>query len=347
MLNTHTHIKAILAFISLIVLSLSALAADPGAPYPSASELSDDKAGSLLIYNVYTSNAAAPAYDNTRINITNTNPFTGVVVHLFFVDGTTCSVADSFICLLPNQTVTFATSEIDPGVTGYLIAVAVDGPKGFAGGTNTGRPVSFNYLIGDEYVKFSALLYEANMGAVAFTVVENEGKVQHPSYDPGSPTAELVFDGTPGNYNRAPHTLAVSNFPSPTEGFSGEQFTHLIINRLGGDLSSSAAKIGSIFGLMYDDTSRSLSFTFSSPQCQFRSTISGTFPRTTPRPTNFITEGHSGWLKLFSPDPTVALVGAVIIGTNDRRTFSGGRNMHHLTLTPTAVYTIPVFPPSC
>ena len=327
--------------------SVTVPAAGPGQSYPPKSEASDDKAGSLLIYNLYSSNAAFPEADNTRINLTNTNPYTGVVVHLFFVDGSTCSVADTFVCLLPSQTVTFTTAEVDPGTSGYIVAVAVDGPKGFAGGTNTGRPVSFNYLIGDEFIKFSAVLYQANLRAVAFAVVDNYGRPVDPKYDPNSPTAELIFDGAPGNYNRAPQSLAVSNFPSPASGFVGEYFTHLVINRVGGDLTSSAARIGSIFGLLYDDLERALSFTFTSAQCQFRSTITASFPRTTPRPHLFIPDGHSGWMKLFSQNPEVALVGSVIIGTNDRTFPSGGRNMHHLTLAKSAVYTIPVFPPNC
>jgi len=41
-------------------------------------------------------------------------------VHLFFVDGATCSIADSLVCLTPNQTASFLASDIDPGTTGYI-----------------------------------------------------------------------------------------------------------------------------------------------------------------------------------------------------------------------------------
>ena len=68
-------------------------------------------------------------------------------VHLFFVDGTTCSIADSIVCLTPNQTMTSLASELDPGVTGYLIAVAID---------SNGCQIRVNPLIGDEYVKFDS-----------------------------------------------------------------------------------------------------------------------------------------------------------------------------------------------
>jgi hypothetical protein len=348
MLHTYyLRTQTLLALAALFIFSLTALAADPGLPHPSKSELSDDKAGSLLIYNIYSSNPAQPQTDNTRVNLTNTNPRTGVAVHFFFVDGSTCSAADSFVCLLPNQTVSFTMSEIDPGVSGHIVAVAVDGPPGFAGGTNTGRPVSFNYLIGDEYTKFSRLLYEANLGAIAFAVVDSKDKSLDPEYIPGSPTAELILDGAPGNYNQAPHTLAMSNFPSPAKGLIGEYSTHIVINRVGGDLTTSVAAIGDVFGLLYDDAERALSFTFKSTQCQFRSTISSGFPRTAPRPHIFIPDGHTGWMKLFSHDPDVALVGSVIIGSSNRNSLKGGRNLHHLTLTESVVYTIPIFPPNC
>ena len=59
---------------------------------------------SILIYPVYTSSAASPSSENTRINITNANPSQPACVHMFFVDGASCSVADSYICLTPNQT---------------------------------------------------------------------------------------------------------------------------------------------------------------------------------------------------------------------------------------------------
>ena len=78
----------------LVLLVLSAFAAivlaqapNVGAPYPATSEVSDQKAGSILIYNFYTSSSSNANLTNTRINITNTNSTMSVAVHLFFVDG--------------------------------------------------------------------------------------------------------------------------------------------------------------------------------------------------------------------------------------------------------------------
>ncbi|MEK7832872.1 MAG: HYR domain-containing protein, partial [Acidobacteriota bacterium] len=86
---------------------------------------SDQLAGSVLAFPVYTSSASSPQSQNTRITLTNTEPARAAFVHLFFVSEA-CSVADSFICLTAQQTTHFLASDIDPGTTGYLIAAATD-----------------------------------------------------------------------------------------------------------------------------------------------------------------------------------------------------------------------------
>ncbi|MBO0725560.1 MAG: hypothetical protein J2P52_08170, partial [Blastocatellia bacterium] len=142
----------LLALLALLVISASALAqrglpVGPGSIIPSQlaqAEAGDQQVGSLLFYNYYTSGAADSGGQNTRVNITNTNNTSSVFVHLFFVNSEDCSVADSFVCLKPNQTASFLASDVDPGTTGYIVAVASD---------DAGHPIVFNHLIGDEYVK--------------------------------------------------------------------------------------------------------------------------------------------------------------------------------------------------
>ena len=322
------------ALFALIVLSASAMAADPGLAYPATSEASDQKAGSILFYNVYTSGATSGNTQNTRINITNTSAFFSQFVHLYFVaEG--CSIADSYICLTENQTASFLASDIDPGITGYIVAVAVDG--------RLGCPIRFNSLIGDEYVKFTSG-HAANLGAVAITAAPVDGFAEQQAVcDPNSVTAALNFDGV--QYNRVPAVLALDNVGSRADGND----TLVIINRVGGNLGIGASTLGTLFGLLYDDAENVLSFSVSG-SCQLRNSLSNNFPRTTPRFETFIPAGRTGWVKIFNQTAAIGILGAAInLNPNagaSAGAFNGGHNLHHLTLT-TASYIVPVFPPSC
>jgi hypothetical protein len=315
-----------MALFALLVMASAALAADPGPRLPLSSEASDQKAGALLFYNTYTSSATAANSANTRINITNSNDSSGIFVHLFFVDGSNCSIADSYICLTANQTASFLAADVDPGVSGYIVAVATDGE---------GIPVPFNFLIGDEYVKFASG-HSANLGAIAFA----------------KQTREVVTDGVLArldlngvDYNRAPRVVALDSLGSRADGND----TLLILNRVGGNLATGAATLGALFGIFYDDAETAYSFTFSGG-CQFRSSISNTFPRTAPRVDSILTTGRTGWVKIYSQSDIGILGAAINLNANAGTAagaFSGGHNLHHLTLSATAQYLIPVFPPSC
>jgi hypothetical protein len=305
-------------------------AVGPGAIPDAKSPVSDQKTGSVLIYNLYTSSASNSNTQNTRINLTNTHGALPARVHLFFVDGSNCSVADSYVCLTANQTTSFLASDLDPGATGYIVAVAVD---------SQGCPMSFNYLIGDEYVKLSSG-HAANLGAEAFSAIAGG----LPLCNDSSSTAELKFDGV--SYNQAPRVLALSNIPSMADGND----TLLVLNRVGGNLATGAATLSDLFGVFYDDTEKGVSFSFSPRSCQFRSSINNSFPRITPRFEQFVPSGRSGWLKLYSTSDQGILGAAINFNANagsSAGTFNQGHNLSKLTLTSSASLTIPIFPPSC
>ncbi|MFN0121752.1 MAG: hypothetical protein ACKV2V_14760, partial [Blastocatellia bacterium] len=253
----------LLSLVALFAFATMAMAADPGNVIaPSASSIvSDQQAGSILIYNVYISGATNPGAENTRINITNTSAGTAYV-HFFFVDGSNCSVADSFLCLTGNQTMSFNMSDTDPGVMGYIVAVATD---------KAGRPINFNFLIGDEYVKFTDG-FAANLGAEAIVAIAA------PLAAPADVTATLMFNGV--NYGLVPRVVALDHVMSRGDG----NRTLLILNRIAGNLLTGANTIGSIFGILYDAIEAPYSFT-GSGGCQLKVElgIGNGFPRTTPR----------------------------------------------------------------
>lgn len=303
----------------------------PGIAYPALSEASDIKEGSVLFYPIYTSDATNSNAQNTRINITNTSATEKATVHLFAVDGASCAVLDAFLCLTPNQTSSFLASDFDPGNTGYLIAVAVD--------DNNGIPRAFNELIGDEFVKFSSG-HQANLGAEAIA-----SSMMFPSGpNPNVTTATLRFDGM--NYNRLPRILAANGIGSRADGNS----TMLVVNRVGGDMTTSGALIGNLNGQLFDDTENAFSFTANVSACQFRRILDNTFPRTFTPFDRVLPAGRTGWMKFWTVSDAGLLGAQINYNANagsSAGAFSQGHNLHHLTLSDTVTLVIPVFIPFC
>jgi|SoiMethySBSTD1v2_1073268.scaffolds.fasta_scaffold381965_1 hypothetical protein len=331
---------ALLGLFAMAAISMGALAQStrgplngPGAAIPPQSEAGAYKAGSLLFFNYYTSGVAESGGQNTRVNITNTNNTSSVFVHLFFVNADDSSAADSFVCLTPNQTASFLASDVDPGTTGYIMAVASD---------EAGRPIVFNHLIGDEYIRMKTG-HAANLSAESFAAIGSPGALV--GCDSSSPLAVLNFNGAVGGYNRAPRVLALDNFSSPADGAD----TLLIINRVGGDLTSGGSEIGSLTGLVYGGADTSGSFSLNVDRCQFQGSITSSFPRTTPQISSLVPSGRSGWLKFFSQADNAYLGAAIVLNADleTMRSFNGGRNLHKLAMAANAQITIPIFPPDC
>ena len=327
-MTSHKLTQMFLALAALVLMAMGALAADPGTVVPSQI-VSDQKAGSVLIYNLYASNSTDPSKENTRINITNTDDQDGVFVHLFFVDGGSCSVADSYICLSKSQTTSILASDVDPDTRGYIVAVAVN---------NDGTPRNFNKLIGDEYVKLASG-HAANLGAEAIEALwSRPAQAPTPSSDT---TYGLNFNGV--QYGALPRVLAIDNIASPKDGND----TLLVINSIRGNLAITPTGIGSLFGLLFDELESGYSFNFSA-NCQLRASLSDSFPRTTPRLTNVIPAGSTGWMKFWATADR-AILGAAINknAAVSATAFGQGHNLHKLTYTTASILDIPVFPAMC
>jgi hypothetical protein len=282
-----------------------------------------------LVFPIYSSSATGDANHNARLSITNANSRGAAYIHLFFIDGSSCNIADSFMCLTKNQTASIVAGDVDPGTTGYVIAVATD---------VNGCPAAFNALMGDLLIKLPTG-HVANLPAESFAAL-----VDNPANCDGSESTALIeFDGV--SYNRAPRVIAASNIGSRVSGNN----TLLVINRLGGDLTNGLAPLGSVSGLFFDDAEKALSFSFSSTTCQFRNLIGNGFPRLTPRFETFIGAGRSGWFKLSASNGS-GITGAILNtsqtgGVED--VFTAGRNLHKLTLTNYTAFTMPIFPAWC
>jgi hypothetical protein len=294
----------------------------PGGLALGLSPAGGQKLGSVLVYPLYTSSVNTTRQDS-RFTLTNTSPDQTGYVHLFFVDGSDCSVADRFVTLTPNQTTSFTASDLDPLVSGYLIAVAVD---------EGGCPKYFNHLIGEVFVKFESG-HKASLPAVAIAALSGG---LAPCYASDA-TAELAFDGI--SYNELPRTIAISNIAPRAEGND----TMLVVNRIGGDMAATGGLVlGPLAGILYDDLERSASFTMAGQACQMRTTLTGSSLRTTPRFENMIPSGRSGWLKIAAAGDE-GIIGAVL--NSNPNGFTQGHVLHTLTVTRTAVLTIPVAPP--
>lgn len=328
-----------------LAISILQTSLGPGACIP-RTPIDSTKPGSILFTQFYASGATSnDVQNNTRINITNTNPTLGVVAHLFFVDGSSCSVADAFICLTPNQTTSFFMSDIDPGTQGYMMAVAVDGPPGYGGGNNTGCPISFNYLIGNANIKFTGSP-RRDLDLESESVAAEFGSPV-PTCDPDKSFAELFFDGTPRGYNQLPRVLALDSIPSRADGND----TILFLARVDGNWGTGLQPLGTVTGLLYNDNENSFSFNLNAGTCLLRTSLSNSAPRTTPRFDQVIPAGRTGWMKLYAANENAAIIGAMH-NRNDNSlsspgAFEGGHNLHVLTLLPNAVITVPIFPPSC
>lgn len=289
-----------------------------GHPLPVESALSGLKAGSILIYPIYSSKFGGHLSQNTRLSLTNTDPLQSVTVHLFFVDGNSEAVMDGFLCLTAGQTATFLASDLDPGVTGYMIAMAVD--------PLSGCPVKANALIGDAFVKLDTGLMTA-LPAQAVAAVTDPSSACTST----ASSIEIAFDGV--SYNRLPAELAVNNFRTGPDG-EGPSIILLRPDKA----------LGRVSGLLFDDAENAWNFEVIADRSHLIARFSNSFPDLSVKLSSIVPAGRSGWMRLKCIDGG-ALTGVML---NSPPGISGeGRNLHVLSLSPDTRWTVPVLPPVC
>jgi len=324
----------------------------PGLPgdAPAAAQglgVSENKLGSALFFNYYTSDAASSQV-NSRINITNVNSVQDIVVHIYFVDSATCNIADAFLCLTRNQTTSFVVSDFDPNVTGYLVVVAVD---------SVGRPASFNYLAGDELVVTSTA---HRFGLAAVAAARRDGNFSSPVNSDGV-SATMFFDGQ--QYDALPYTMALDSFPSQVGGVgSSLADTRLYIYTPLPDLSTGGPAFnGTLFFLVHDDQENT--FSGQLPLGCFLTSDKQriTSIRTSPNINTIAPSGRSGWATFYgvgnrriicnTEGSTISLTNVPLMGATATKVggFTGGHNLRYATVfnAPGYSITVPVFAPGC
>ncbi len=351
-------------------------------------QVSDQKPGSVLVFPYYVSDIQN-RWD-TRVTISNlatgnvpvnqqgnfglyTN---SIIVHVFFIQGSNCNQADMFLCLTKGASMSFKMLDQDPGVTGTIVAVAVD---------YQGLPVSWNALIGNAFVNRGT--WQGNYGAEAFASTQQVGW-RTTTANNASTTANLLFNGTQGNgggpgalpttgspivpdnsanpttawgYDQVPNQFAVE-IQSPADA-PGQRVVHAgLEGSLASGSLSGAGQVGT--GLVWRGDERQGSFTrWMSGGCQTSGVTSTTTPSNdgaitdnTPRVPStlavFIPKGQIGVLR-YDTGPSVGILitplqfqaspaVGVAVGT-----WGGIRTLHKTRVASSVTLTIPIYMPVC
>jgi hypothetical protein len=239
MKNSFVHVRLVgLALIGLagmlVATSAGAQALDPFSP------------ASVLIFPVV--DARSGQGTGTVISVTNTNDNmfvsptnnfrTGDVrVHFHYVDAhTSWRIFDRVEELTPNDTLTVLAGDhfVDNG-NGYLYCIAED--------METGDPINFNYLIGDEVVVNVSQNYLAGINAIGIQALAtgsdrtNTGHARtDSSTNGGDGDGRIDFDGH--EYALWPDQLFIASF---LEQSANVRSTLYLLSTLGGDWETRVA----------------------------------------------------------------------------------------------------------
>lgn len=300
--------------LTILVCALAMLSTAAFAQYPiGQSSIGDMKPGSVLFFSRYSSNPANPSLGDTQINITNVNQSAAAQVHLFMVDGSTCSIADSFVGLTPNQTASFLVSDYDPGISGYIVGVAVGG----------GGPTQFNHLIGSEFIR------ETN-GTTAYLQAMTVAKRSAGDVVPdGNGQTVLNFNGV--DYEQLPSSLAVATFNSQTVDSNMLSIFSPSTNLMIGGVTPT-----SVFTLLYNDAEVAISSSFT-VNCYLYNSFTSLFNRGGGI-NRHVPSGRTGWIRMTASGRPI--MGSVF---GKGPVFVGGHNLHALALLGSYSIIVPSF----
>jgi hypothetical protein len=288
-----------------------------------ATRAGDQKPGSVLFYNRYTSNPTNTAREDTTLSLTNTNPAESANVRLFFISGASCQPAEFSVCLAPRQTFSILMSDIDPGTKGYGIAVACNA---------SGQPIQFNWLIGHAQVKqpspLNGLPYDTVLSALA--IAKRTGG----TVAAANGAAEMVFDDV--IYDRLPGQIAADNVPSQTGGINATILAlYRPLGNLAGGTISDTVQLSA-----YNDAGTNSSTTLAL-SCYREISVSAL--RLNPVSlSELIPPGVTAWFALSSTGDT-PLLGAQL---NAGR-FSGGGTARALNFAAEYRISVPIKPVAC
>ena len=305
MQTSHKLTRIFVALFTLVVLSMAALA-------QTDIKVSDQKAGSALVYPYYTSDSQTKG--DTRITLSNLHTTQTVAVHLFFLDKS-CNQADTYVCLTPNASIAMKASEFDPDVKGgWLFAVAV---------TARGIPYNPNSLIGNAFVNNGTEL--GNYGAEAFRDFVTTVAMDLQS-------ATIAYD--------APNQFAVE-IQSPNDAVGQKIVTVGLQGSIVDMTLKGAGQLG--IGQLYNGNEKPFgSFSkFIADGCRADATITTTAPRVPLGLGVLIPSGQVGTLKWNS---VAGSVGILITPTNNK--WSGIRTLHKTREVATTTI-LPIFNPGC
>jgi hypothetical protein len=219
--------------------------------------VSDQKAGSVLVFPYYTS-AADGSFNRADTLLQISNVCNGAAVnpggtpnysflHLFFINGSNCSPADTFVCLTPNGSIQIKASDYDPTVTGYLVAVAVNAD---------GAPVRNNCFIGSAFVRDDNAGIIDSYGAEAFAFI-NSQVLPVPDEGEGEEEVPPAPQPRPGVILPGPDGLARINLDGVDYDAAPVQFSVQVQDPATADEFIVLASVNGNLGTKLDDTKQS------------------------------------------------------------------------------------------